>query len=99
VFDFGWAELLVIIFITVLVVGPKELPVIMRALGRVVRRIQYMRYAVTRQFDDFMKESDLEDLRGRAASEESGDTDAEIEADEDTLLEIGKEEEADAGKS
>ncbi|MDB2683233.1 twin-arginine translocase TatA/TatE family subunit, partial [Alphaproteobacteria bacterium] len=31
--DFGWAELLVIMAVAVLVIGPKELPVVMRGFG------------------------------------------------------------------
>ncbi|MCC6597749.1 MAG: twin-arginine translocase TatA/TatE family subunit [Alphaproteobacteria bacterium] len=61
-FDFGWSELLLIMAAAVLVIGPKELPVMMRALGRIVRRIQYIRYAFSQQFEDFMEQNDLGDL-------------------------------------
>lgn len=61
--DFGFPELLVIVALAVLVVGPKEIPKIMVALGRVVRRLQYVRFAVTQQFEDFMRENDLQDVR------------------------------------
>ncbi len=64
--DFSWAELLLIIAVAVLVIGPKEIPVVMRSLGRIVRRLQYVRFAFSQQFDDFMKEHDLEELRGGA---------------------------------
>jgi|OM-RGC.v1.033092163 Sec-independent protein secretion pathway components len=66
VLDFSWAELLLIIAVAVLVIGPKEIPVVMRSLGRIVRRLQYVRFAFSQQFDDFMKEHDLEELRGGA---------------------------------
>lgn len=81
-FNFGWAELLIIAVVLVLVVGPKELPVIMRALGRVVRRFQYMRYAVTRQFDDLLKDAELDDLRRQARMQAHGDSQAEQDDDE-----------------
>ena len=32
-------------------------------LGRIVRRAQYVRYAFSQQFDDFMKTHDLDELR------------------------------------
>ena len=79
--DFGWAELLVIMAVGVLVIGPNEIPVMMRALGRIVRRLQYMRYAFSQQFDDFMETSNLEDLR-QSVNFEAKDFD-EAEADED----------------
>lgn len=61
--DFSWSELLVVIVVAVLAVGPKQLPEVLHGLGRMFRRLQYMRYAVTRQFDDFMDQADLKDLR------------------------------------
>ena len=79
--DFGWAELLVIIAVGVLVIGPNEIPVMMRALGRIVRRLQYIRYAFSQQFDDFMETSNLEELR-ESVNFEAKDFD-ESEADED----------------
>lgn len=49
--------------VAVVVIGPKEIPVIMRALGRIVRRLQYVKFAFSQQFDDFMKDHDLDELR------------------------------------
>lgn len=60
--DFSWSELLVVIVVAVLAIGPKQLPEVMYGLGRIVRRLQYMRYALTRQFDDFMDQSELRQL-------------------------------------
>lgn len=68
--DFGWPELLVIMAVAVLVIGPDEIPVIMVALGRIVRRLQYIRYAFSQQFEDFLKEADLEDIRKQVNFEE-----------------------------
>ena len=61
--DFGWAELLILVAVAVFVVGPKDIPNIMYGLGRLVRRIQYVRFAVSQQFDDIMNTGDLEELR------------------------------------
>lgn len=61
--DFGWAELLMVMAVAVLVIGPDEIPVLMRGLGRLFRRFQYIRYAISRQFDEFLEESDLDDIR------------------------------------
>lgn len=62
-FDFSWSELLIIVAVAVLVIGPKELPAVMQTLGRIVRRLQYVRYAFSRQFEEFMEQSDLGDLQ------------------------------------
>ena len=63
---FSWSELMVVIVVIVLAVGPKQIPEVLYGLGRLFRRLQYMRYALTRQFDDFMDQSDLNDLRQQA---------------------------------
>lgn len=82
-FDFGFAELIVILAIAVLVIGPDEIPVLMRSLGRIIRRLQYMRYALTQQFDDFMQHTELQEMQAEAAKKQSGDIDSEIAHDED----------------
>ena len=90
--DFGFPELLVIVALTVLVIGPKELPVVMRTLGRVVKRFQYVRYSITQQFDDFMRADDLEELRRSVNMEvrsEDQDLDGAAEDDELTAIEAG----------
>jgi len=63
VLDFGWAELLIIIVVAVFVIGPKDIPNVMFGLGRIVKRIQYIRFAISQQFDDLMQVSDIEELR------------------------------------
>lgn len=54
-FDFGWAELLVVGAIALFVIGPKDIPAIAYQVGKMFRRLKYMQYAVTGQFEDFMK--------------------------------------------
>ncbi len=82
--DFGWSELILIMALAVLVIGPKELPVMMRALGRLVRRLQYVKYAFSQQFEEFMQNSDMEDI-GRSVNFEENRARYE-DADEDEQL-------------
>lgn len=81
--DFGFPELLVIMALAVLVIGPSEIPGLMRMLGRVVRRLQYVRYAFSQQFEEFMKDSDLQDLRDQVNFEAARQPRDFDEADED----------------
>lgn len=60
---FGWSELLVIIAVAVFVIGPKDLPKIMYSLGRIMRRVQYVKFAISQQFEDIMQAGDIEELR------------------------------------
>lgn len=58
--DFGFPELLLICAVLILVIGPKQIPEIMYNLGRIMRRLNYMRFALSRQFEDFMHDMDVE---------------------------------------
>lgn len=80
-FGFGFVEFLLIAAVAVIVIGPKEMPAILYGLGRAVRRLQYVKYAFSRQFDDFMRVHDLDELR-RGVNFEAPDYD-EKKADEE----------------
>ena len=105
--DFSWSELMVVIIVAVIAIGPKQLPEVLHGLGRIVRRLQYMRYALSRQFDDFMEESDLKQLRDtpmpRIIPTDMLDEAALDEPDTKPAIEKKppekKEEASDAGKS
>lgn len=84
----SWPEILVIAAVAVFVIGPKELPVVMRALGRIVRRLQYIRFAFTQQFEDFMRTQELEELRNLNKNAPAFDEDA---ADEDYFSSVNFE--------
>ena len=60
--DFSWSELLVVIVVAVIVIGPKQIPDILYHLGRMTRRLQYMRFALSKQFDDFMEQTELKQI-------------------------------------
>jgi sec-independent protein translocase protein TatB len=61
--DVGWSEMLVIAVILIVVVGPKDLPHVLRALGKVVRKMRGMADEFRRGVDDFIRESELKDLK------------------------------------
>ena len=82
--DFGFAELVFIIIALVLVIGPQDIPKIMVGLGRLTRRIGYIRYAFSTQFDEFMREADLNDIRQQVNFEAAPDDMDFDEAEADT---------------
>lgn len=61
--DFGWSEFFLLVVLAIVLLGPKEIPEILYWLGRGVRRLQYLRFALSQQFDGFMHQVDLQDLR------------------------------------
>ncbi|MFZ1814191.1 MAG: Sec-independent protein translocase protein TatB [Rhizobiaceae bacterium] len=67
-FDVGWTELVVIACVAVLVVGPKDLPRMLRAFGKTIGQVKRMAGDFQKQFDDALKEADLDEVRKVASS-------------------------------
>ena len=62
-FDVGWSEMAVIALVTLIVIGPKELPRVMRNVGHWVRKAQSLAREFQRGLDDMAREADLEDAK------------------------------------
>lgn len=60
--DFSWSELIVVVIVAVFAIGPKQIPDILYHVGRLTRRLQYMRFALSKQFDDFMEQSEMKQI-------------------------------------
>lgn len=60
-FDIGWSELLVIGVVALIVVGPKDLPVMFRSLGRVTAKARAMARDFTRAMEDAARETGLDE--------------------------------------
>lgn len=61
--EVGWSELLVIAIILIVVVGPKDLPGMMRTFGKMMGRVRTMANEFRGQFDEAMREAELDDVR------------------------------------
>lgn len=59
----GGMEILVIGLIALLVVGPKDLPVLMRRIGKIVGRARAMANDFRASFDEMARQSELDELR------------------------------------
>jgi Sec-independent protein translocase protein TatA len=53
-FDISFAELFAILVVAIVVLSPKDVPKVLYGLGRIVRRLNYMRFSLSQQFDSFM---------------------------------------------
>jgi sec-independent protein translocase protein TatB len=62
-FDIGWSELLVIAVVAIVVVGPKELPKLMRSFGFYAGKLRRAAADFRRQFDEAMREAELEEMK------------------------------------
>jgi sec-independent protein translocase protein TatB len=61
--DIGWSELLVIAVVAIVVVGPKDLPKLMRSFGHYAGKLRRAASDFQRQFDEAMRESELDEVR------------------------------------
>ena len=62
-FDIGWSELLVIAIVAIIVVGPKDLPRLMRSFGHYAGKLSRMANEFKQQVDEAMREAELEEVR------------------------------------
>lgn len=62
-FDFDASKLLIIGVVALIVIGPKDLPGVLRQVGQAVTKLRRMAAEFQGQFMDAMKEADLQDLR------------------------------------
>jgi sec-independent protein translocase protein TatB len=61
--DFSWGELLVIGVVALIVIGPKELPSVLRTVGQWVAKIRRMAGEFQSQFQEAMREAEMADLK------------------------------------
>lgn len=97
-FDISFPELAVVALLALLVFGPQELGRIMYGLGRVVRRLQYVRFALSQQFEDFMQRAGGTDL-AEQVNFEAGRHLAHSEGAKSAEAENGPEGEDESGES
>lgn len=61
--DIGWTEMLVIAVVMIVVVGPKDLPKMLRTFGRTTTKLRAMAGDFQKQFNEALKEAELEDVK------------------------------------
>lgn len=62
-FDIGWSELLVIAVVMIVVVGPKDLPKMLRAFGKATGKLRATASEFRAQFDEALREAELDDVK------------------------------------
>ncbi|TIO75610.1 MAG: twin-arginine translocase subunit TatB [Mesorhizobium sp.] len=67
-FEVGWSELLVIAVVMIVVVGPKDLPNMLRTFGRTAAKLRTMAADFQKQFNDALKEAELDDVKSSVDS-------------------------------
>src|SRR5580692_5876177 len=62
-FDINWSEFLLIGVVALIVIGPKELPGVLRTLGQYTRKVRRMAGEFQSQFQEAMREAEMADLK------------------------------------
>ncbi|WP_336056615.1 Sec-independent protein translocase protein TatB [Nitratireductor sp. CH_MIT9313-5] len=90
-FDLGWPELLVVAIVLIVVVGPKDLPRVLRGFGRTTSKIRSMAGEFRQQFDEALREAELEDVQSLVKDARKLDPRNEIKKHLSPLEEAGKD--------
>lgn len=75
-FDIGWGELLLVGIIALIAIGPKELPTVMRTVGHWMGKVRRMASEFQGQFQEALREAEMEDLKKQADEFKTAITDA-----------------------
>lgn len=62
-FDIGWSEILIIGVLALIVVGPKDMPVLLRAIGKYLGIIRKQAAEFRSQFDEALRETEFDQIR------------------------------------
>jgi sec-independent protein translocase protein TatB len=61
--DLSWSHILLLLVVALVVVGPKDLPRLMRELGRWAGKARAMADQFRKSFDEMARQSELDELR------------------------------------
>ena len=78
-FDIGWPELMVIGVLTIIVVGPKELPRVLRTVTGIIRKIRMMAGDFQNSIEDIAREADMQDIKKQLEETSKRDLNKEME--------------------
>ncbi len=71
-FDIGWTEVLVISVVVLFVVGPRDIPKVLRTVGQWAGKIRGLAREFRESVDDAVRESELDEVRKTVESARSG---------------------------
>jgi sec-independent protein translocase protein TatB len=77
-FDFSWSEILLIGVVALVVIGPKDLPRVLKTVGQYAGRARAIARDFQFQIDQMVRDSELDDVRKTMNAAASGDIDNTI---------------------
>lgn len=97
--DVGWTEIVVIAIVLIIVVGPKDLPPMLRTFGKMMTKMRGMASEFRQQFDEALKEADLDDVRKTLTDAQKLNPAHSIREAMNPLRQMGNEIKADLQKA
>jgi sec-independent protein translocase protein TatB len=61
--DLSWSHILIVLVVALVVVGPKDLPRLMRIVGRWIGKARAMADQFRKSFDEMARQAELDELR------------------------------------
>ena len=77
-FDIGWQEMLVVGLVTLLIVGPKDLPKVIKTVRDGMKQVRGLAREFQSGMDDLVREADLEDTKKILKNVNSGSIEKSI---------------------
>jgi sec-independent protein translocase protein TatB len=96
-FDIAWSELLIIGVVALIVIGPKELPTVLRAVGQWMGKIRRMASEFQSQFQEAMREAEMADIKKQVDEMSTAASDLTNFSNFDPMETVRKEMEAATG--
>ncbi len=90
-FDLGWPEIMVIAIVLIVVVGPKDLPRMLRSFGRTTSKLRSMAGDFRKQFDEALQEAELDDVKSIVDDARKLDPRNEIKKHLNPLEQVGRD--------
>ena len=84
--DFSWSHILILLIVALVVVGPKDLPRLMRIVGQWMGKARAMADQFRKSFDDMARQAELDELRKEIEQLRTERPLADIERDLDRAI-------------
>ena len=78
-FDIGWTEITVILVIAIIVIGPKDLPKVLRKVGQWVAKAKAMTRDFRGHVDEMIRETEIDEVKKQIDSIDKFDANSALE--------------------
>jgi len=77
-FDIGWTEIVTIVILAVLIIGPRDLPKAMRAMAKMIGKAKHMMREFQNNVDDMIRDTELEEVKKSIQSARNFDVKSQV---------------------